>query len=48
MTTKTGEVPVGQRQRTGARGVIDVVYGYLAALFVLGVLVQGCAPSTGW
>ncbi len=40
MTTKTGDVPATQHRRTGARGVIDVVYGYLAAFFVLGVLFQ--------
>lgn len=40
MTTKTSEVPAIQRRQGGARGVIDVVYTYLAALFVLGVLVQ--------
>jgi Family of unknown function (DUF6220) len=40
MTTKTGDVPATGQRRTGARGVIDVVYGYLAAFFVLGVLFQ--------
>ncbi len=36
MATKTGEVPTIQRRQGGARGVINVVYTYLAALFVLG------------
>lgn len=40
MATKTSEVPAIKRRPDGARGVIDVVYTYLAALFVLGVLVQ--------
>jgi hypothetical protein len=40
MATKTSEVPAIQRRLDGARGVIDVIYTYLAALFVLGVLVQ--------
>jgi Family of unknown function (DUF6220) len=40
MTTKTGDVAATGQRRTGARGVIDVVYGYLAAFFVLGVLFQ--------
>ena len=39
MTTKTSDIPA-TRQRAGARGAVDVVYGYLAALFVLGVLLQ--------
>jgi hypothetical protein len=40
MTTKTGDVAATGQRRTGARGVIDVVYGYLAAFFLLGVLLQ--------
>ena len=39
MTTKTSDIP-GTRQRAGARRAVDVAYGYLAALFVLGVLLQ--------
>jgi hypothetical protein len=35
MTAKTGEVAT-QGRPGGARGVTDTVYGYLAALFVLG------------
>ena len=46
MTAKTGDVAVTQR-RSGARGVIDVVYGYLAAFFVLGVLVQVFLAGVG-
>ena len=40
MTTKTGDVRVTWQRRTGARRAVDVAYGYLAAFFVLGVLVQ--------
>jgi Family of unknown function (DUF6220) len=40
MTTKTDDVAATGQRRTGARRVIDVVYGYLAAFFVLGVLFQ--------
>jgi hypothetical protein len=39
MTTKTSDIPA-TRQRAGARRVVDVVYGYIAAFFVLGVLLQ--------
>ena len=39
MTTKTSDIPA-TRQRAGARRAVDVVYGYLAAFFVLGVLFQ--------
>ena len=39
MTTKTSDIPAIQ-QRAGARRAVDVVYGYLAASFVLGVLLQ--------
>jgi Family of unknown function (DUF6220) len=39
MAVKTGEI-VATGRRSGARRVIDTVYGYLAALFVLGVLAQ--------
>ncbi|HYB87086.1 MAG TPA: DUF6220 domain-containing protein [Streptosporangiaceae bacterium] len=46
MTAKTGEVPVTHR-RSSARGVIDVVYSYLAAFFVLGVLVQVFLAGVG-
>ena len=40
MTTKTSDVLVTRERRTGARRAVDVAYGYLAAFFVLGVLVQ--------
>jgi Family of unknown function (DUF6220) len=40
MTTKTSDVPGTRQRRTGARWAVDVVYGYLAAFFVLGVLFQ--------
>ena len=40
MTTKTGDVRVTWQRRTGARRAAGVAYGYLAAFFVLGVLVQ--------
>src|SRR5215472_6971311 len=39
MTTKTSDIPA-TRQRAGGRRAVDVVYGYLAAFFVLGVLLQ--------
>jgi hypothetical protein len=40
MTTETSNVPVTRQGRAGARRAADVAYGYLAAFFVLGVLVQ--------
>jgi hypothetical protein len=40
MTAKTSDVPVSQQRPAGARRAVDVAYGYLAAFFVLGVLVQ--------
>jgi Family of unknown function (DUF6220) len=40
MTAKTSDVPVSQQRPAGARRTVDVAYGYLAAFFVLGVLVQ--------
>lgn len=40
MTTKTSDVLVTGQRQTGARRAADLAYGYLAALFVLGVLVQ--------
>jgi hypothetical protein len=46
MTAKTGEAPVAQR-RSGARGAVDAVYGYLAAFFVLGVLLQVFLAGVG-
>jgi Family of unknown function (DUF6220) len=46
MTAKTSEAPVAQR-RSGARGAVDVVYGYLAAFFVLGVLLQVFLAGVG-
>jgi hypothetical protein len=46
MTAKTGEAPVAQR-RSGARGAVDGVYGYLAAFFVLGVLLQVFLAGVG-
>jgi hypothetical protein len=39
MTTKTSDIPA-TRPRAGAKRAVDVVYGYLAAFFVLGVLIQ--------
>ena len=47
MTAKTGEVPATRQRRSGARGVIDVVYCYLAAFFVLGVLAQVFLAGVG-
>jgi Family of unknown function (DUF6220) len=47
MTAKTGDAPVAQRRRSGARGTVDVVYGYLAAFFVLGVLLQVFLAGVG-
>ncbi len=47
MTAKTGEVPVTRQRRSGARGVIDVIYSYLAAFFVLGVLAQVFLAGVG-
>jgi len=47
MTAKTGEVPATRQRRGGARGVIDVIYSYLAAFFVLGVLVQVFLAGVG-
>ena len=46
MTAKTGDAPTTQR-RSGARGTVDVVYGYLAAFFVLGVLAQVFLAGVG-
>lgn len=40
MTVKTSDVPVTGQRRAGARRAVDVAYGYLAAFFVLGVLIQ--------
>ena len=40
MTTRTSDVPGTRQRRAGARRAADVAYGYLAALFVLGVVVQ--------
>ena len=40
MTAKTSDVPITRRRRAGARRAVDVAYGYLAAFFVLGVLIQ--------
>ena len=40
MTAKTSDVPVTRQRRAGARQAVDRAYGYLAAFFVLGVLVQ--------
>ncbi len=40
MTTKTSDDLAARERRTGARRAADVAYGYLAAFFVLGVLVQ--------
>jgi Family of unknown function (DUF6220) len=47
MTAKTGDAPVAQRRRSGARGTVDVAYGYLAAFFVLGVLLQVFLAGVG-
>jgi hypothetical protein len=46
MTTKTG-VAAGQQSRGGVRRGLDVGYGYLMALFVLGVLVQMFLAGVG-
>jgi hypothetical protein len=40
MTAKTSDVPFTRQRRAGARRAVDVAYGYLAAFFVLGVLIQ--------
>ena len=40
MTAKTSDVPVTRPRPAGARRAVDVAYGYLAAFFVVGVLVQ--------
>jgi hypothetical protein len=40
MTAKTSDVPVTRQRRVDARQAADRAYGYLAAFFVLGVLVQ--------
>jgi hypothetical protein len=40
MTTKTSDVLLTPGRRAGARRAVDVAYGYLAAFFVAGVLVQ--------
>jgi Family of unknown function (DUF6220) len=40
MTAKTSDVPVTRQRRAGARRAVDVAYGYLAAFFVVGVLIQ--------
>lgn len=46
MTMKTG-VAAAQEPRSGFRRGADVAYGYLAALFVLGVLVQVFLAGVG-
>jgi hypothetical protein len=40
MTAKTSDVPVTRQRPAGARRAVDVAYSYLAAFFVLGVLIQ--------
>jgi Family of unknown function (DUF6220) len=40
MTAKTSDIPVTRQRRAGARRAVDVAYGYLAAFFVVGVLIQ--------
>jgi hypothetical protein len=40
MTTKTDQISVPAKPAGGFRRGVDVAYGYLAGLFVLGVLVQ--------
>ena len=40
MTTKTSDVLIARERRAGARRAVDMAYGYLAAFFVVGVLVQ--------
>src|SRR3984957_7799960 len=47
MTAKTSDVPFTRQRRAGARRPLDVAYGYLAAFFVLGVLVQGYVAGIG-
>jgi hypothetical protein len=46
-TAKTGDAPVAHRRRSGARRAADVVYGYLAAFFVLAVLLQVFLAGVG-
>jgi hypothetical protein len=46
MTTKTG-VAAGQQSHGGVRRGLDVGYGYLMALFVLGVLAQVFLAGVG-
>jgi hypothetical protein len=40
MTTRTERRPAARRQPSAVRRGFDVAYGYLAAVFVLGVLLQ--------
>jgi len=47
MTTKTGQAPVQARPARGFRYRVDLVYGYLAALFVVGILVQVFLAGVG-
>ena len=47
MSAKTGEPAVTQQPRGGVRGGFDVVYGYVAAFFVLGVLAQVFLAGVG-
>jgi hypothetical protein len=41
------DVPVTRQRQAGARQAVDRAYGYLAAFFVLGVLVQVYLAGTG-
>ncbi|HEY6275712.1 MAG TPA: DUF6220 domain-containing protein [Streptosporangiaceae bacterium] len=47
MATKTGEAAVTQQRRGGVRGGFDLVYGYVTAFFVLGVLAQVFLAGVG-
>jgi hypothetical protein len=47
MTTETNEPAVAKQPRGGVRGGFDLVYGYLTAFFVLGVLAQVFLAGVG-
>ena len=47
MTTKANEPAVTPHPRGGVRGGFDLVYGYVAAFFVLGVLAQVFLAGVG-
>ena len=47
MTTRTAQVSAPGQQRRGLRRGVDIVYGYLAAFFVLGVLFQVYLAGVG-